>query len=325
MGGGRGPNDGDAEGSALNALPICQRTVARETEFTGTALHTGDRVSLRLLPAPPDHGLLFVRNDVSDSVAVPGRIDHVVGVTRGTTIRANGATVQTVEHVMAALAAFGVSNARIELTAGEPPVGDGSSAPFVALLEEAGVVEQPATVTPLAVVEPLYIESGATLMIALPHPGGLRISCTIAYETPSLTGQFLSLLITRESFVRELARARTFCLYDEIEPLMRAGLIQGGSLENAVVIRDSIILSKEGLRYPDEFVRHKVLDIVGDLALLGRPLHAHVIALKPGHGANVELARALAARLAGAPAAAGPAETVEAGGHEDHVRRAVAG
>ncbi|HCF95639.1 MAG TPA: UDP-3-O-[3-hydroxymyristoyl] N-acetylglucosamine deacetylase [Verrucomicrobia bacterium] len=278
---------------SLEAIP--QRTVKRPAETTGIALHTGNRVTMRFLPAPPDHGIVFVRCDHPEGASIPACVDHVVGVNRGTTLRNGTASVHTVEHVLAALSAFGITNVRVELTASEPPIGDGSSAPYLELLEQAGVEDQPGTVPILVIEEPVYYEHRGTNMIILPGPKLMQVSCTIAFPTPALPGQYLSLDVTAHSFARELARARTFCLYEELEPLMRAGLIQGGSLDNAVVIRDGAIFSREGLRYPDEFVRHKILDIVGDLALLQQPIQGHIIAIKPGHAANVELARRIKA------------------------------
>jgi UDP-3-O-acyl-N-acetylglucosamine deacetylase len=181
------------------------------------------------------------------------------------------------------------------LTASEPPIGDGSSAPYLELLEQAGVEDQRGKLRALRIEEPVFYENRGTSMVVLPGLDLMRISCTIAFPTPALPGQYLSLDVDAHSFARELARARTFCLYEELEPLMRAGLIQGGSLDNAVVIRGKAVFSREGLRYPDEFVRHKILDIVGDLALLQRPILGHIIAIKPGHAANVELARMIKA------------------------------
>jgi UDP-3-O-[3-hydroxymyristoyl] N-acetylglucosamine deacetylase/3-hydroxyacyl-[acyl-carrier-protein] dehydratase len=217
----------------MASTPEFQHTVGKATSFTGTALHTGDKVTLKLHPAPVDHGIKFKRKDLQDEPTIDTKIENLKTVERATTIGEGSVRVHTVEHILAALSAMGVDNAKF------------------------------------------------------------RISCTQAGPNNRFA-QFLSMEITPTSFECEIAPARTFVYYEDVEPLMEKNLIKGGSLENAIVVRGEAVLSKEPLRFPDEFVRHKILDIIGDLALVGRRIRGHVVAVKPGHAANAELARALA-------------------------------
>ena len=201
--------------------------------------------------------------------------------------------VHTVEHILAALSAMGLDNVIIEMDASEPPIGDGSAQPYVELVKKAGVVAQETPRRNFVVGEPIHIETkGGSLLIVLPDEK-FRISCTQVGPEGRFS-QFLSTEITPAIFEREIAPARTFVFYEDVQPLMEKNLIKGGSLENAIVVRGEAVLSKEPLRFPDEFVRHKILDIIGDLALIGNRILGHVIAVKPGHGANAELARAIA-------------------------------
>jgi UDP-3-O-[3-hydroxymyristoyl] N-acetylglucosamine deacetylase/3-hydroxyacyl-[acyl-carrier-protein] dehydratase len=272
-----------------------QRTLAKTASLTGASLHNGDNVTLTLHPAPAGHGYKFRRNDLPDEPVVDALADHVKTVERATTLVQGNAKIQTVEHVLSALAGMGVDNALIEMDANEPPIGDGSAAPYVAMIREAGIIDQEAPRSPFEPGEPVHIETkGGSILSVLPH-NGFKISCTQAGNDGRFT-QYLSLEIDPETYAREIAPARTFVHYEDVKDLMEKGLIKGGSLENALVIRGESVLSKEPLRFQDEFVRHKILDIIGDLALAGRPLRGHIIAVKPGHGPNTELARALAKR-----------------------------
>lgn len=271
-----------------------QRTVREAASLSGIALHTGNRVKLTVLPAPAAAGVRFRRTDLPGRPEIPALISEVADTRRGTTLGRGAAQAHTVEHLLAAINALGLDNVMVEMTGPEPPIGDGSARPFLDLLRAAGAVEQDAPRRFHVVREPMWYEAGETRVVALPAPG-FRISCTVKYDVTPLDCQYLSLEIDEDSFCRELAGARTFCLYQEIEYLMKNNLIRGGSLDNAVVIRRDAIFSKDGLRYPDEFVRHKMLDMVGDFFLLGRRLRGHLIAIKPGHPANVELVRKLVA------------------------------
>jgi UDP-3-O-[3-hydroxymyristoyl] N-acetylglucosamine deacetylase/3-hydroxyacyl-[acyl-carrier-protein] dehydratase len=272
-----------------------QHTLAQRACLTGSALHNGGKVTLTLHPAPAGHGYKFRRADLPDEPIVDALVDHVKTVERSTTLVQGNAKIQTVEHVISALAGLGVDNALIEMDANEPPIGDGSAAPYVALIQEAGIVAQEEARLLFEPDEPIHIETpGGAIMSVFPHHG-LRISCTQVGPDSRFT-QYLSLDITPEVYAREIAPARTFVHYEDVKHLMDKGLIKGGSLENALVIRGDSVLSKEPLRFTDEFVRHKILDIIGDLALTGRPLRGHIVAVRPGHGPNTELARAIVKR-----------------------------
>ena len=293
-------------------MPQNQQTIAQPASLSGSSLHTGEKVTLTLKPAPVGQGRRFKRLDLPDQPTVQAHVAHVKEVERRTTLVDGAATVHTCEHVLAALAGMGVDNVTIEMDASEPPICDGSAQPFVELIRQAGVVDQGQPRAEWAISEPITIEtkSGA-IMIALPDPQ-FRISCTQVGPEGRFT-QFRSMTIDAENFEKELAPARTFVFYEEVKPLMDKGLIKGGSLENALVIRGEQVLSKEALRFKDEFVRHKMLDIVGDLALFGRPIRGHIIAVKPGHGPNSELCAALAKQHAKAMALVPPSITPKGG------------
>ncbi|MCM8532769.1 MAG: UDP-3-O-acyl-N-acetylglucosamine deacetylase, partial [Lentisphaeraceae bacterium] len=216
----------------------------------------------------------------------------VTEVMRGTTIEDGDAVVNTVEHVLAALVSQGVDNVMIDMDRPEPPIADGSSLPFIELIEEAGTVEQDAEREYFVVDKPYYLEMDHAIINVVPDDK-FRISCTVKYDQSQLDTQFLSMEVTADSFKKDLSEARTFCMYFELEYLMKAGLARGGSLDNANVIHGNTILSKDGLRYPDEIVRHKMLDIVGDFCLLGKPIKGHIIAVKPGHPSNVTMVQKL--------------------------------
>ena len=272
-----------------------QRTLAKSASLTGSALHNGGKVTLTLHPAPAGHGYKFQRTDLPDEPIIDALVDHVKTVERATTLIQGHAKIQTVEHVLSALAGLGVDNALISMDANEPPIGDGSAAPYVALIQEAGVVAQEATRALFEPNEPIHLETpGGSIMSLFPH-NGFRISCTQVGPDGRFT-QYLSVEITPEVYARDIAPARTFVHYEDVKDLMEKGLIKGGSLENALVIRGDSVLSKEPLRFADEFVRHKILDIIGDLTLAGRQLRGHIVAVRPGHGPNTELARAISKR-----------------------------
>ncbi len=272
-----------------------QQTLSGPASLSGVGLHGGNRVQMTFLPAPPNAGIRFRRIDLEGKPEIEAHVDHVGDTTRSTSLARGSARVHTVEHVLAAFAGCGVDNAVVELDAGEPPIGDGSAQPYVRMIEEAGLQPQSEARTSYSVTEPIELVMGDTTMVALPHDR-LKITCTNADRTGRYT-QVFSVEVTSETWVRELAPARTFCFFEEIEALVKNGLIRGGSLENAVIIRDDAVLTTEPLRFPDEFVRHKMLDIVGDLSLVGRPLKAHIVAVRPGHGPNCELARRIVEQM----------------------------
>src|SRR5438128_1339631 len=277
----------------MPSTPEFQHTVSKTAGFSGTALHTGEKVTLKLHPAPADHGIKFKRKDLQDEPTIDATIDNLKTVERATTIGEGAVWVHTVEHILSALSAMGVDNAIVEMDANEPPIGDGSAQPYVDVIKRAGVTPQEAPRKFLDVREPVHIESKTGALLVLLPDENFRISCTQAGPNNRFT-QFLSMEITAALFEREIAPARTFVYYEDVRALMDKNLIKGGSLENAIVIRDEAVLGKEPLRFEDEFVRHKILDIVGDLALVGRRIRGHLIAVKPGHAANADLARVLA-------------------------------
>lgn len=250
---------------------------------------------MSLLPAAANSGVRFRRVDLEGKPELEARVEFVTDTQRSTTLGKGSVKIHTVEHVLAALAGVGVTNAIIELDANEPPIADGSSREFAKIIQEAGVVAQTDPAEPYAITQPIELSEGETQMAVFPH-AGFKITCTSSDKAGRFT-QFFSIEITPETWERELSHARTFCFYEEIEFLIRNGLIKGGSLENAIVIRDDAVLTTEPLRYPEEFVRHKILDIIGDLSLAGRPIRGHVIAVKPSHHANAELTRAIVAQM----------------------------
>ncbi len=289
----------------MAAIPEFQHTVGKTAGFSGTSLHTGEKVSLKLHPAPAGHGIKFKRKDLQDEPTIDAKIENLKTVERSTTIGEGSVRVHTVEHVLSALSAMGVDNAIVEMDANEPPIGDGSAQPYVDVIKRAGLTAQEASRKFFDVREPMHVESkGGSMLILLPDDK-FRISCTQAGPNNRFT-QYLSAEITPAIFEREIAPARTFVYYEDVEPLMQKNLIKGGSLENAIVVRGEAVLGKEPLRFPDEFVRHKILDIIGDLALFGQRIRGHVIAVKPGHGVNAELTRALAREHARVSALAVP-------------------
>jgi len=276
----------------MPSTPDFQQTLAKSAGLSGTSLHTGEKVTLRLQPAPVDYGIKFKRKDLQEEPIIDARIENLKTVERATTIGEGAMRVHTVEHILSALSALGVDNAVVEMDANEPPIGDGSAQPYVEVIRKAGLAPQEKLRQTFTVREPIHIETkGGSLLVVLPDEK-YRISCT-QVGPGGRFAQFFSTEITPTIFEREIAPARTFVFYEDVQPLMEKNLIKGGSLENAIVVRGEAVLSKEPLRFADEFVRHKILDIIGDLALFPPRIRGHVIAVKPGHGANAELARAL--------------------------------
>ncbi|HVW20259.1 MAG TPA: bifunctional UDP-3-O-[3-hydroxymyristoyl] N-acetylglucosamine deacetylase/3-hydroxyacyl-ACP dehydratase [Opitutaceae bacterium] len=268
-----------------------QRTLARAISVKGSGMHTGETVSLTLKPAPADHGYVFRRTDLSGQPEIRPRVEQVTDLVRATTIQQGHAKIHTVEHVLSALHGCGIDNAVVEMDASEPPILDGSSRPFVKLIEEAEPVEQERDREYFTLDAPVSVIRGNSSVIALPSDT-LRITCT-STDDRGVHTQHLSLTVDPESYRTQIAPARTFTIYEDIEELLKLGKIRGGSLDCAIVIKGDKVISKEPLRFKDEFVRHKILDIVGDVALLGLPLKAHIVAVRPGHAINADLTRAL--------------------------------
>ena len=272
-----------------NALVSQQHTLGEKVEFSGVGLHSGQRVTMAFLPAAPNTGLRFRRVDLEGKPEIEAHVSHVSQTTRSTTLSKGNTKVQTVEHVLATLSGFAIDNAIIELDANEPPIGDGSARQYCEMVDKAGIVPQAEPREMCELTEPVELQTNDSLISIFPHDR-LKVTCTSADDSGRFS-QFLSINVTPETWRRDLAHARTFCFYDEIEFLIKNGLIRGGSLENAVVIRDDAVLTTEPLRYPDEFVRHKILDIIGDLTLVGKPLRGHVVAVRTSHAMNCEMAQ----------------------------------
>ncbi len=271
--------------------PMKQRTLLREVSIKGNALHTGDAVHMTFKPAPANHGIVFKRVDLHGHPELKPRIDQVTDLVRATTIQVGHAKLHTVEHVLSALSGCGIDNLLIEIDASEPPIMDGSARPFVQLIQQGEPVEQDAEREYFTLTDTVSFARGNSSIIALPYDG-LKITCTSA-DDRGIHTQHLSLVIDPEVYIAQVAAARTFTIYEDIEELIKLGKIKGGSLDCAIVIKGDKIISKEPLRFADEFVRHKILDIIGDIVLLGIPLKAHIVATRPGHAVNAELTKAL--------------------------------
>ncbi len=272
-----------------------QRTILREATIHGKSLHTGQEVVLTIKPAEPNTGYVFRRVDLYGKPEVRPHIQNVSDLVRSTDIQSGHAKIHTVEHILSALSGCGIDNVVIEMNNSEPPILDGSARPFVALIQKAEPVEQAAERVYFCLKEAVSVTDGNRSLIALPSDH-LRITCTSA-DDRGIHTQHLSLLIDPDAYANEIAPARTFTIYEDIEPLLKLGKIQGGSLDSAIVIKGDKILSKEPLRFEDEFVRHKILDIIGDITLLGMPLKAHIIAVRPGHALNSQLTTKLWEKL----------------------------
>jgi len=271
-----------------------QRTLKTAIRTTGVGLHTGARVELNLRPAAPDTGVVFHRVDLPAPVSIPARAENVGDTRLSSTLRRDGASVSTVEHLMSALAGLGIDNLHVDVAGPELPIMDGSAFPFVFLLQSAGIVEQPAVKQYLRVDAPVEVRDGDKWARFEPF-AGFKLDFTIDFPHPVFGSENRHVVVdfAEHSYVKEVARARTFGFMQDVEALREAGLALGGSLHNAIVLDDTRVLNSEGLRFDNEFVRHKVLDAIGDLYLLGHPLIGQYIAFKPGHGLNNALARAL--------------------------------
>ncbi|CRX37840.1 UDP-3-O-acyl-N-acetylglucosamine deacetylase [Estrella lausannensis] len=274
-----------------------QRTLKKEVHFSGIGIHTGRLVSIRFVPAAAGKGIVFKRVDLPGQPEIPALVEYAAETARSTSIGLDSIRIHTVEHVLAAIHANRIHNLTIELTNIEPPVGNGSSDVFVEMIEQAGIEELDSPEFCLSVQQPIYHSEKDIHVVALPG-SGFKVSYTLDYpETPAIKSQYRSFDITAESFKKEIASCRTFALYEEVATLMDRGLIKGGSLDNAVMIKGDAIFSKGGLFFPDEMVRHKILDLIGDLTLVGYPINAHIIAIRSGHAANVALAKKLIGSL----------------------------
>lgn len=277
---------------------IKQRTLQQAISTTGVGLHKGNKVNLTLRPAPANTGLIFRRVDLDPVVDIPARADWVRDTQLCTClINEENVRVSTVEHLLAALAGVGIDNAIIEVDSHEIPIMDGSSHPFVYLLQSAGIEEQSAAKKFIRIKEPVRVEDGDKWAELLPHDG-FRIDFAIDFEHPAIadTGQKVSIDFSANAFIKEISRARTFGFMKDIEYLRENNLALGGSFDNAVVLDEFRILNSDGLRYDDEFVKHKMLDAIGDLYMGGHSILGHLRAYKSGHALNNQLLQALLAQ-----------------------------
>jgi UDP-3-O-[3-hydroxymyristoyl] N-acetylglucosamine deacetylase/3-hydroxyacyl-[acyl-carrier-protein] dehydratase len=297
-----------------------QRSISAPITLSGVGLHTGNKSNMTFKPAPENYGIRFVRKDLKDSPEIPADIDHVIDISRGTTIAKNGIEVHTVEHVLAAIMGCEIDNIKVELDSNEPPIMDGSAKDYVETLKEAGIVEQNAKRDYLVIEDTVHFhdEKDNVDIVALPLKDDFRISVMVDYNNPALGVQHTGLFNLQKEFEKEFAPSRTFCFLKEIELLKEAGLIKGGDINNAIVIVDkdypenefenlkrklgieeSVILGSNGilnnreLRFKNEPARHKLLDLIGDLALIGAPIKGQILAARPGHKSNVEFTKML--------------------------------
>jgi UDP-3-O-[3-hydroxymyristoyl] N-acetylglucosamine deacetylase len=286
-----------------------QRTLRRPISCVGIGLHSGKKVQLSLKPAAVDFGIRFRRSDVGDH-DIPATVEHLSGIQLATALARNEVSVETVEHLLAALVSLNVDNVLIELSSPEVPIMDGSASPFVYLIQEAGVKSLAAPRKYLKIIRPIAISRGDK-RIALYPSDHFKVTYSVSYDHPLLRHQSRTVQITEDTFIEEIAPARTFTFLKDVEMLRQNGLALGGSLENAIVLGETGVLNN-ALRFEDEFVRHKILDAVGDLALVGYPVIGHLVAHRAGHALHTEFAarileetqawRLIEAPIGGAPA-----------------------
>ncbi len=273
-----------------------QRTLSNVIRATGVGLHTGEKVFLTLKPAPVDTGIVFYRVDLETPVEIKATPESVTETVMSTTIESNGVKISTIEHLMSAFAGMGVDNAYVELSTHEVPIMDGSAAPFVFLLQSAGIAEQNKPKKFIRIKKPLEVRDGDKWVRLEPFDG-FKVTFTIDFDHPIFKNSIQNATVdfSTTSFIKEVSRARTFGFMDDLETLRKAGLARGGSIDNAIVMDSFNILNDDGLRYKDEFVKHKILDAVGDLYLLGHSLVGAFSAHKSGHALNNQILRLLLA------------------------------
>lgn len=266
-------------------MHIYQRTISRAVACSGIGTHSGQTVNLNIRPAPVNHGIKFIRTDLPDSPCISAHFNMVVDTSLATVIGYDGFIVSTIEHLMASFAGLSIDNALVELDAYEMPIMDGSAGPFTALLKSAGIEEQPAARYYFVIREPIELTADGKSVGVYPSDQ-FTITCTIEYDHPLIQKQICTYDLSDVTFESEISKARTFGFLHEYEYLKRFGLAQGSSLDNVLVIDRDHIMNTDGLRYPDEFARHKILDCIGDFSLLGMPIKGHVVATKSGHTFN---------------------------------------
>ena len=263
-----------------------QRTVARTAACSGIGVHSGMKVNLRIHPAPANHGIRFVRTDLPNAPVIAAFFNQVVDTSLATVIGSGGCIISTIEHLMAAFAGLAIDNILVELDAYEMPIMDGSARPFFELLQNAGIREQQAPKHFLVIKQPVELDDGDRFVGIYPDHTQ-KFSCTVAYNHPLIRSQSITIDLNEQVFAEQISAARTFGFLQDVEKMKRFGLGRGGSLENVIVIDEQGIVNPEGLRFKDEFVRHKVLDCIGDFALLGLPILGHIVTHKSGHAFNL--------------------------------------
>ncbi|OPL13978.1 MAG: UDP-3-O-[3-hydroxymyristoyl] N-acetylglucosamine deacetylase [delta proteobacterium MLS_D] len=272
-----------------------QKTLARDVTCRSVGLHSGRKVRMTIRPAAADEGIVFCRSDVGRDNMIQATPSNVSDTTLATTLGLNGTRISTVEHLLSALFGLGIDNAVVETDSFEIPIMDGSSEPFVALLKEAGLEEQHREKKCLVITKPLSVTDGMGTVSL--HPSALfEITCHIDFTHPAVGKQSHHLVFSHDSYERTISPARTFGFLHEVEYLQAKGLALGGSLKNAIVLNGTKVINKEGLRFPDEFVKHKILDAIGDISLLGVPIRGHLVARRSGHKLNNMLLRTLLQR-----------------------------
>ncbi len=300
-----------------------QKTICSKVSLNGVGLHTGINSTLNIKPAKNNSGLIFKRLDLKNNPTVPADVDHVIATNRGTMLEQNGVRIHTVEHVLAALRGLGIDNATIELSGPEPPIMDGSALPFVQAIKRVGIIDQSAIQDVFKVTEPIqFSDSENGIEIYILPADQFKITFFMDYDLPNFGLQYVSIENVESEFVKEIAPARTFGLLSEVTRLKQNGLIKGGGLENAVIIVDKKvdkkernilsklfglntqlvfnngdILNSEALRFENEPVRHKVLDLVGDMALLSKPIVGHIVAIRSGHSVNIKLVKKIKQKM----------------------------
>jgi UDP-3-O-[3-hydroxymyristoyl] N-acetylglucosamine deacetylase len=269
-----------------------QRTLMNEVGCTGIGLHTGEKVKINLRPAPANSGIKFVRTDLKGHPEVDVRFDNVFDTTLATTIGTNGCKVSTIEHLMSAFFGLGIDNAVVELDGPEVPIMDGSAAPFVYLIKSGDIREQESPKQFIIIKKPFKVDDGNRSVCIYPSKE-LKITYMIDFQHPLLRNQEYELTFSGRDFIREISTARTFGFMKDVETLKKNGLARGGSLDNAVVIDDFRIINEDGLRFDDEFVRHKILDFIGDISIVGSPIIGHFVVKKSGHFLNQHMLKKL--------------------------------
>jgi UDP-3-O-[3-hydroxymyristoyl] N-acetylglucosamine deacetylase len=267
-----------------------QRTLRRSVSCAGIGLHSGNKVTLTLKPAPADYGVRFQRADL-DGLEIPATVTNLAGIQYATGLARDEASVETVEHLLAALASLGVDNVSVELNYPEVPIMDGSAAPFVYLIQEAGIKRLSAPRRFMKAIRPVSLTQGDKRIAVYPSDH-FKVTYSISFDHPLLRHQSRTVRLTEEAFIEEIAPARTFGFLKEVEMLRQKGLALGGSLDNAIVLGDTGVLNS-ALRFEDEFVRHKILDLVGDMALVGHPIIGHIVAHRGGHALHTAFAAKL--------------------------------